>query len=145
MAKGYWIARVDVQLSARLFEQVLRELPDLSPAQREEIEAAQAEMRERAANASRNPEGRQQQLQSARQRMISRVNAALTPEQRALLRRQWRGSVSGRSTPREVTSRVYGCSPIASASSPPGRATWRPPGPTRPASSCRKARTARRM
>lgn len=66
-------------------EQVLRELPDLAPAQRAEIEAAQAEMRERAANASRNPEGRQQQMQAARQRLVSRVNAALTPEQRARL------------------------------------------------------------
>ena len=64
-------------------EQVLRELPDLTPAQRAEIEAAQAEMRERAAGASRNPEGRQQQMQAARQRLISRVNAALNPEQRA--------------------------------------------------------------
>jgi HlyD family secretion protein len=68
-----------------LIEQVLRELPDLSPAQRAEIEAAQAEMRERVANLPRNPEGRQGQMQSARQRLISRVNAALSPEQRARL------------------------------------------------------------
>lgn len=66
-----------------LVEQVFRELPDLTPAQRAEIEAAQAEMRERAAAIPRNAEGRQQQMQSARQRLISRVNAALNPEQRA--------------------------------------------------------------
>ncbi len=67
-----------------LIEQVLRELPDLTPAQSAEIEAAQAEMRERAANLPRN-EGRQGQMQAARQRLISRVNAALSPEQRARL------------------------------------------------------------
>ena len=66
-------------------EQVLRELLDLTPAQRAEIEAAQAEMRERAANLPRNAEGRQGQMQAARQRLISRVNAALSPEQRARL------------------------------------------------------------
>ncbi len=66
-------------------EQVLRELPDLTPAQRAEIEAAQAEMRERAANLPRSAEGRQGQMQAARQRLISRVNAALSPEQRARL------------------------------------------------------------
>jgi len=68
-----------------LVEQVLRELPDLTPAQRAEIESAQAEMRERAAALPRNAEGRQQQMQAARQRLISRVNAALNPEQRARL------------------------------------------------------------
>lgn len=68
-----------------MIEQVLRELPDLTEAQRAEIEAAAAEMRERAAGLSRNPEGRQQQMQTARQRLLSRVNAALTPEQRARL------------------------------------------------------------
>jgi HlyD family secretion protein len=68
-----------------MVEQVLRELPDLTPAQRAEIEAAQAEMRERAANLPRNAEGRQGQMQAARQRLISRVNAALSPEQRARL------------------------------------------------------------
>jgi HlyD family secretion protein len=66
-----------------LVEQVLRELPDLTPAQRAEIEAAQAEMRERAASLPRNAESRQSQMQGARQRLISRVNAALNPEQRA--------------------------------------------------------------
>jgi HlyD family secretion protein len=68
-----------------LVEQVLRELPDLTPAQRAEIEAAQAEVRERGAALPRNAEGRQQQMQTARQRLISRVNAALNPEQRARL------------------------------------------------------------
>jgi HlyD family secretion protein len=68
-----------------LIEQVFRELPDLSPAQRAEVEAAQAEMRERMANVPRNAEGRQSQIQSARQRLISRVNALLSPEQRARL------------------------------------------------------------
>ena len=66
-----------------LVEQVLRELPDLTPAQRAEIEAAQSEMRERVAAVPRNAESRQQQMQAARQRLISRVNAALNPEQRA--------------------------------------------------------------
>lgn len=66
-------------------EQALRELPDLSPAQRAEIEAAQAEMRERLANLPSDAEARRQQSQAARQRLISRFNAALTPAQRARL------------------------------------------------------------
>lgn len=66
-----------------LVEQVLRDLPDLTPAQRAEIEAAREEMRGRAANLPREAEGRQQQMQAARQRLIARVNAALNPEQRA--------------------------------------------------------------
>lgn len=65
-----------------LAEQVLREIPDLTPAQRGEIEAAQAEMRERAANLPRD-ESRQAKMQAARQRLISRINTALNPEQRA--------------------------------------------------------------
>ena len=66
-------------------EAALRDLPDLSESQRAEIAAAQAELRERLAAIPRNAEGRQQQVQSARQRLIARINAVLTPEQRARL------------------------------------------------------------
>jgi HlyD family secretion protein len=66
-------------------EGALRELTDLTPSQREEILAAQAEMRERIAGLPQDAEARRQQSQAARQRMIARFNAALTPEQRARL------------------------------------------------------------
>jgi HlyD family secretion protein len=66
-------------------EQALRELTDLTPSQREEILAAGAEMRERIAALPQDAEARRQQSQAARQRMIARFNAALTPEQRARL------------------------------------------------------------
>jgi HlyD family secretion protein len=66
-------------------EQALRELTDLTPTQRAEIAAAQAEMRERMASLPSEAEGRRQQSQAARQRLIARFNAVLTPEQRARL------------------------------------------------------------
>jgi HlyD family secretion protein len=66
-------------------DQALRELSDLTQSQRDEILAAQAEMRERMAALPQDAEARRQQAQAARQRMIARFNAALTPEQRARL------------------------------------------------------------
>ncbi|WP_158295440.1 efflux RND transporter periplasmic adaptor subunit [Crenalkalicoccus roseus] len=65
-------------------EQALEQLPDLTDSQRAEIAAAQAELRERIAALPRD-EGRQRQVQSLRQRMVARINAVLTPEQRARL------------------------------------------------------------
>ena len=66
-------------------EQALRELPDLTPAQRAEITTAQTELRERMANLPQDAEARRQQAQAARQRLTARFNAVLTPEQRARL------------------------------------------------------------
>jgi HlyD family secretion protein len=66
-------------------EAALREMTDLTPAQRQEVEAAGREMRERMANLPAEPEARRQQAQAARQRLQSRLNAVLTPEQRARL------------------------------------------------------------
>lgn len=66
-------------------EQALRDLPDLTPAQRAEITAAQAELRDRMANPPQDAEARRQQAQAARQRLTARFNAVLTPEQRARL------------------------------------------------------------
>uniref|UniRef100_UPI0022EB0C5E efflux RND transporter periplasmic adaptor subunit n=1 Tax=Falsiroseomonas oryzae TaxID=2766473 RepID=UPI0022EB0C5E len=66
-------------------EQALRELTDLTPTQRAEITAAQAELRERLAALPSDAEARRQQAQAARQRLIARFNAVLTPEQRARL------------------------------------------------------------
>jgi len=66
-------------------EQALRELSDLTPTQRAEIAAAQAELRERMAALPGDAEARRQQAQAARQRLTARFNAVLTPEQRARL------------------------------------------------------------
>lgn len=66
-------------------EQALRELPDLTPTQRAEIAAAQAELRERMAGLPQDADARRQQSQAARQRLFARFNAVLTPEQRARL------------------------------------------------------------
>lgn len=63
----------------------LREMEDLTPSQRQEVEAALAEMRERMAALPAESEARRQGAQAARQRMQSRLNAVLTPEQRARL------------------------------------------------------------
>lgn len=82
-------------------EQALRELTDLTPSQREEILAAQAEMRERIAGLPQDAEARRQQSQAARQRMIARFNAALTPEQRARLA-EMRGSAGRGGAPGTV-------------------------------------------
>ncbi|MGG5810745.1 efflux RND transporter periplasmic adaptor subunit [Falsiroseomonas sp. CW058] len=66
-------------------EQALRELPDLTPSQRQEIAAAQQELRDRMAALPQDAEARRQQQQAARQRLIARFNAVLTAEQRARL------------------------------------------------------------
>lgn len=66
-------------------EAALREMTDLTPAQRQEVEAAAREMRERMQALPGDPEARRQQAQAARQRLQSRLNAVLTPEQRARL------------------------------------------------------------
>jgi HlyD family secretion protein len=66
-------------------EQALRELSDITLTQRAEIAAAQAELRERMAALPQDAEARRQQSQAARQRLIARFNAVLTPEQRARL------------------------------------------------------------
>jgi HlyD family secretion protein len=66
-------------------EQALRELPDLTPTQRADIAAAQAELRERMAGLPQDADARRQQSQAARQRLFARFNAVLTPEQRARL------------------------------------------------------------
>jgi HlyD family secretion protein len=65
--------------------EALRELTDLTPTQRAEIAAAQAELRERMANLPQDAEARRQQSQAARQRLVARFNSILTPEQRARL------------------------------------------------------------
>ncbi len=70
---------------ANPMEAALREMTDLTPAQRQEVEAAGREMRERMAALPADPEARRQQAQAARQRLQSRLNAVLTPEQRARL------------------------------------------------------------
>ena len=70
---------------ANPMEAALREMTDLTPAQRQEVEAATREMRERMAALPGDPEARRQQAQAARQRLQSRLNAVLTPEQRARL------------------------------------------------------------
>ncbi|WP_407025746.1 efflux RND transporter periplasmic adaptor subunit [Roseococcus sp. DSY-14] len=61
----------------------LREMEDLTPAQRQEVDAALAEMRERMAALPQEVEARRQAVQTARQRLQSRLNAVLTPDQRA--------------------------------------------------------------
>jgi hypothetical protein len=66
-------------------EQALRELDDLTPTQRAEIAAAQAELRDRMAALPQDGEARRQAAQAARQRLIARFNAVLTGDQRAKL------------------------------------------------------------
>jgi len=70
---------------ANPMEAALREMTDLTPAQRQEVEAATRELRERMAGLPADAEARRQQAQSARQRLQSRLNAVLTPDQRARL------------------------------------------------------------
>ena len=70
---------------ANPMEAALREMADLTPAQRQEVEAATREMRERMAALPADAEARRQQAQAARQRLQSRLNAVLTPDQRARL------------------------------------------------------------
>jgi HlyD family secretion protein len=66
-------------------DQALAQLTDLTEAQRAEIEAARAEMRARMAALPQDPDARRQQAQAGRQRLIARLNAVLTPDQRARL------------------------------------------------------------
>ncbi len=66
-------------------DQALRELTDLSPAQRADIAAAQQEFRDRMAALPQDAEARRQQAQAARQRLTARFNAVLTSDQRARL------------------------------------------------------------
>ena len=100
---------------ANPMEAALREMEDLTPAQRQEVEAAVRELRERMAALPTDAEARRQQGQAARQRLQSRLNAVLTPEQRARLsaaRGAGRGAAGtvhvadGDGAPRAVTLRT---------------------------------------
>jgi HlyD family secretion protein len=96
-------------------DQALRELDDLTPTQRAEILAAQAELRERMANLPTDAEARRQQAQAARQRLTARFNAVLTPEQRARLAAA-RGGARGAGAPGTVwVVEADGASPRAVA------------------------------
>jgi len=66
-------------------DQALAALTDLTDAQRAEIAAARAEMRNRMQSLPADADARRQQSQVARQRLVSRLNAVLTPDQRARL------------------------------------------------------------
>jgi HlyD family secretion protein len=66
-------------------DQALAALTDLTPAQRAEIDVARAEMRQRMQSLPADADARRQQAQAARQRLVSRLNGALTPDQRARL------------------------------------------------------------
>lgn len=99
---------------ANPLEAALREMEDLTPSQRQEIEAAGRELRERMAALPADAEARRQQAQAARQRFQSRLGAVLTPDQRARLAaaRGQRGSTGtvhvqeGDAPPRAVTIRT---------------------------------------
>ena len=73
------------QAGGQQMDQALAQLTDLTEAQRAEIEAARAEMRARMAALPQDPDARRQQAQAGRQRLIARLNAVLTPDQRARL------------------------------------------------------------
>jgi len=73
------------QAGGQQMDQALAQLTDLTDAQRNEIEAARAEMRARMAALPQDPDARRQQAQAGRQRLIARLNAVLTPDQRARL------------------------------------------------------------
>lgn len=97
-------------------EQALRALTDLTPTQRAEIEAAQAELRERLASLPADAEARRQQSQAARQRMTARFNAVLTPEQRARLAELRAGGRGERGAPGTVwVAEAEGMAPRAVA------------------------------
>lgn len=66
-------------------DQALATLTDLTDAQRAEIAAARAEQRARMQGLPADADARRQQTQAARQRLVSRLNAVLTPDQRARL------------------------------------------------------------
>jgi len=73
------------QAGGQQMDQALAQLTDLTEAQRAEIEAARTEMRTRMAALPQDPDARRQQAQAGRQRLIARLNAVLTPDQRARL------------------------------------------------------------
>ncbi len=77
------------------FDNAIAALPDLTPSQRQEIDAARAELRERMAALPSDADARRGQAQAARQRAFSRINAILTPEQRARLAAQRGGGRGG--------------------------------------------------
>jgi len=66
-------------------EAALRDMEDLTAAQRQEIEAAQQEFRAAMAALPADAEARRQGGQAARQRLQSRLAGSLTPDQRARL------------------------------------------------------------
>lgn len=83
-------------------DQALAALTDLTATQRAEIEAARAEMRQRMQSLPSDADARRQQAQAARQRLISRLNAALTPDQRARLAAMRGGGARSEGTPGTV-------------------------------------------
>lgn len=83
-------------------DQALASLTDLTPAQRTEIEGARAEMRQRMQSLPSDADARRQQAQAARQRLISRLNATLSPDQRARLAAMRGGGARGEGAPGTV-------------------------------------------
>lgn len=83
-------------------DQALAALTDLTPAQRAEIEAARAEMRQRMQSLPSDADARRQQAQAARQRLVSRLNATLNPDQRARLAAMRGGGARSEGTPGTV-------------------------------------------
>ena len=66
---------------------------------RAEIEAARAEMRQRMQSLPSDADARRQQAQAARQRLVSRLNATLNPDQRARLAAMRGGGARSEGTP----------------------------------------------
>jgi HlyD family secretion protein len=83
-------------------DQALAALTDLTDAQRSEIEAARAEMRQRMQALPADANERRQGVQAARQRLVSRLNATLTPDQRARLAALRGGGATRGGTPGTV-------------------------------------------
>jgi HlyD family secretion protein len=73
------------ETTASPMEAALRDLEDLTPAQRQDIEAAQQEFRAAMAALAPDAEARRRGAQAARQRLQSRLAGSLTPDQRARL------------------------------------------------------------
>ncbi len=71
--------------AANPMEAALREMEDITPAQREAITAAQAEFRAAMDALPADAEARRRGAQTARQRLQSALTATLTPDQRARL------------------------------------------------------------
>lgn len=82
---------------ANPMEAALRDMEDLTPAQRQAIEAAQAEFRATMDALPADAEARRRGVQAARQRLQSALGGALTPDQRARLAaaRGQRGAEAG--------------------------------------------------